>query len=336
MNLCQLKEMGYGVEVLRDGEFDSLCNVTTLTDEKCLSFAKDKDFIRKACKKENITALIIPFGLKDDADLLDSDKGIAICGNPKSMFYQIHNDFTERKVGDYRWNDLENEIGDSCDIHGSAVIADKNVRIGSHVVIEENVIIREGVDIGDYVKIMAGTIVGYDACLACRDQEGNYMPLLSAGRVKIGNNVWIGSYSVISKGLFPYETTNIGDYTQIGFCVDISHNVTIGKNVLIIDKSQVYGNTVIEDNVRLSPQTVISNRLRIGEGADVAIGSVVVGNVKKGKRVAGNYAIDNDKFLLWHHKKLRVNTGEGGGINKPYAVSHLPLFMKEKGALRCA
>lgn len=294
------------IELLRDGCFDSLCNVTTETETECLSFAENEGFIKRACRKSNITCLIVPLEHRDNAELLDSGKGILLSQNPKLTFHMIHNFLSEERDSNYVREEFDTVIGANCIIHDSATIAGKNVVIGNNVIIEENVIIREDTEIGDDVVIMAGAVIGYTACLHGKDRDGNLMPLISAGKTRIGNYVRIGSYSVVSKGLFPYEMTEVGDYSLVGFAVDLSHNVRLGKNVTILDQSQVCGNTVIEDNAHLSPQAIVSNRLTIEEYADIAIGSVVVNNIKKGMRVAGNYAIEHSKFLLWHRNKLRI------------------------------
>lgn len=304
MELKYILSVDSGMELLREGYFESLCNVTTETDIKCLSFANSEGFIKKACRKSNITCVIVPYAYRDDAELTASGKGILLSQDPKRSFHLIHNYLSATKDSNYIRKEFDTVIGENCLIHESATIAKKNVIIGNHVIIEENVIIREDVEISDDVVIMAGAVIGNSACLAGRDRDGNLMPLTSAGKVRIGSKVQIGSYVSISKGLFPYEATEIGEYSQIGFAVDLSHNAHIGRNVMILDQSQICGNTVIKDNVHIAPQAIVSNRLSIEEEADVAIGAVVVNNVKRGLRVAGNYAIENSKFLLWHRKKL--------------------------------
>lgn len=294
------------IELLRDGCFESLSNVTTETETKCLSFANNEDFIKKACKKNNITCMIVPCEYRDHTELLESGKGILLSQNPKLTFHLIHNYLSETKDTNYIRKEFDTVIGENCFIHDSAIIAKKNVIIGNHVKIEENVIIKEDVEIGDDVVIMAGAIIGNSSCLAGRDREGNLMPLISTGKVRIGNKVQIGSYTGINRGLFPYETTEIGEYTLISHSVNLGHNVHVGRNAIILDQSQVCGNTVVKDNVHIAPRAIVSNRLKIEEEADVAIGAVVVNNIKRGLRVAGNYAIENSKFLLWHRQKLRA------------------------------
>ena len=292
--------------VIRDGDFESLCNLTTMTDIMCLSFASNLQYIERACKLPHITCLIIPEELRDCPTLLQSGKGIAVAESPKYAFHALHNKLTGSNDPRYVQSYRETAIGEGCLIHPSASIAKTGVKIGNHVVIQENAIIREGTTIGDHVLIMPGAILGYSACLAGRDLQGNLMPLLSAGQVQIDSYVQIGAYAAIAKGLFPFEITRIGLHSMIGFAADVGHNDQVGNNVIVLDQSQICGNTILEENVRIAPQAVVSNRLRVGEGADISIGSVVVNHIKKGMRVAGNYAIDSAKFLLWHREKMKM------------------------------
>ena len=148
-------------------------------------------------------------------------------------------------------------------------------------------------------------MIGNEACLAGRDLNGNLMYLESAGKVVAGKHVVIGYYSLISKGMFPYEITAVGDYSIIGYNVDISHNSKLAVNTLVLDQSQVCGNCSIDENVRIAPQAIVSNRLHISNNADVSIGSVVTSNIKEGVKVAGNFAIEQSSFMKWHLKKLR-------------------------------
>ena len=69
MKLNVLKEIEEGIVILKDAEFDSLCNVTTETDIACLSFVINTEYLHKACKKKNITAIIVPYEFKDDKEL---------------------------------------------------------------------------------------------------------------------------------------------------------------------------------------------------------------------------------------------------------------------------
>ena len=304
MRLSDFSDKYYKIK--KDESFASLCNLTSDTGLGCLSFALNESYIKKACTLQNITALIVPPQYADMPELLESGKGIAVSEEAKSSFYLLHNDLVLSKNRNYIAEYSKTVIGRNCKIHPSASIAEEGVIIGDNVTIEENVIIREGVTIGDNSVILAGAYIGYSACLAGRDLKGNLLPIFSVGSVTLGCNVMVGAYSSIAKGLFPYERAEVGDYSMIGFSTDLSHNSRVGKNVIVLDQSQICGNTILEDDVHIAPHAIVSNRLKIEKFADVSIGSVVVSNIKKGIRVAGNYAIESSKFLLWHRNKMRT------------------------------
>lgn len=297
---------GQFFRVQRDGSFDSLCNLTSNTDVKCLSFANDAQYIRKAVRLPHIACLIIPEGLELPEELLSSEKGIAVTSTPQYAFLSLHNTLSDTRDSRYVKPYVPTVIGKDCLIHPSAHIAESGVVIGNRVVIEENVVIREGTTIEDDAHIMVGAVIGAGACLSGKAPDGIRISQFSVGGVHIGACVQIWPYASINRALFPFENTTIGAHAMIGYSVELSHNVQIGENAVILDQAQVCGNSIVEAGAHIAPHAIVSNRLHIGAGADVAIGSVVVSNVKKGMRVVGNYAIENSKFLLWHREKMKM------------------------------
>ena len=292
--------------ILRDGSFDSLCNLTSATRIHCLSFANDVRYIRQALRLDHITCLIVPTGIELPRDLLVSGKGIAVAAAPQAAFLSLHNTLCKTDDPRYVSAPAPTVIGADCTIHPSAHIAECGVVLGDRVIVEENVVLRAGTTVEDDAHIMVGAVLGAGACLSGKTPEGVRIPQLSAGYVHIGAGVHIWPYASVSRALFPFETTTVGAHSMIGCAVDISHNAQIGRNAIILDQSQICGNTTVEDDVRIAPHSIVSNRLTVGAGAEVAIGSVVVNNVKQGLRVAGNYAIENAKFLLWHREKMKI------------------------------
>lgn len=292
-------------QTVRDGEFETLGNVTSDAPYKFLTFAGSPDFLEKALKKENVSCIVIAEEMVESLDAIGPEFGIAVAKSPKYAVQALHNELVATKDPRYVNKVTKTRIGKDCDISNRAIIAENGVIIGNNVKIEENVIIREGVEIGDNCVIRAGTIIGNEACLAGRDLNGNLMPLVSAGKVVFGKNVMAGYYSFFSKGMYPYEATTFGDFSIVGYNVDISHNVRFASNVLVLDQSQVCGNCVVDENVRIAPQAIVSNRLHIEPNVEITIGSVVVNGIKKGLKVAGNFAIEHSKFMQWHLKKLR-------------------------------
>lgn len=118
----------------------------------------------------------------------------------------------------------------------------------------------------------------------------------------IGNNVSIGSYTEIRKGVV------IGDGCRIQAYVFIPEGVFIGKNVLIgphvvftndkyprINPGFVPEKTNVEDEAAIGAGAIILPGIRIGRGALVGAGSVVTKDVKAGTVVYGNPARERKK-----------------------------------------
>lgn len=297
---------GQFFRVQRGGSFDSLCNLTSNTEVKCLSFANNAQYIRKAVQLSHITCLIVPEGLELPEELLSSEKGIAVASSPKYAFHFLHNLLSDTRDFRYVKPYAPTVIGKDCSIHPSAHIAETGVVIGDRVNIQELAIIREGTVIDHDAVIKAGAIIGDSTCLSGMSPDGVRLSLRSVGGTHIREYAQIWPHAYIGRGMFPFENTTIGAHAMIGYSVELSHNVQIGDNAIILDQAQVCGNSTVEAGAHIAPHAIVANRLHVGAGADVAIGSVVVSNVKKGIRVAGNYAIENSKFLLWHLKKLKI------------------------------
>lgn len=113
----------------------------------------------------------------------------------------------------------------------------------------------------------------------------------------IGDDVSIGSFTEIRAGV------TIGAGCRIQAHVFIPEGITIGKNVFIgpsvvftndkypsIKQEFVPEKTYIEDDVAIGAGAVILPGIRIGKGALIGAGAVVVKNVPSNTVVAGNPA----------------------------------------------
>ncbi len=162
---------------VRDGEFETLGNVTSDVPCKFLTFAGNSDFLEKAMKKENVSCIVISEEMTEFVDVISPEFGIAVAKSPKYAVQALHNELVATHDSRYVNEITKTRIGKNCEISSSAVIAENGVVLGDNVKIEENVIIREGVEIGDNCVIRAGAIIGSDACLVGRDLDGNLMHL---------------------------------------------------------------------------------------------------------------------------------------------------------------
>ena len=188
---------------------------------------------------------------------------------------------TEIKEGAY--------IGSNSNI-GPNVFIDKNVIIHDNVsisnaIIKENCIIKSGARIG-------GTGFGFEMKTK---QKINH-----SGNVVIGKNTSIGSNTTIDRAVF--DSTSIGEFSNIDNLVQIAHNVTIGNFAVIAAQVGIAGSTKIGNYVKIGGQAGISGHLAIGDNVTIAAKSGVTKNVSNNAIIAGFPAKD---IKLWKKEIIR-------------------------------
>ncbi len=292
-------------DVIKDGEFKRPFLMFEDTKEQgLLVMTLNKKFFYKAYNDDNISAIIATPDVIEGIDLTDVCKGVAITEYPEYMLYSIDNylvDNVYRRLGSEK---KPTSVGVNCNISDKAIIGLVDVEIGSNCTIEENVIIREGVKIRDDTVIRAGAIIG-DSEIQVVNGPGNKRVFIRvSGNVEVGANCEVGYYSVIQRGMLATGITKIGNNVAIGSKVDISHDVKVGDYVDIRDDSFIAGHTCIGESTHIAPRCTISGAICIGKSVNITIGSTVVNNLADNSTVAGNWAIDKDKYVLWNIKRL--------------------------------
>ena len=120
-----------------------------------------------------------------------------------------------------------------------------------HARIEPGAIIREQVQIGDNAVIMMGAIINIGVVIGAGTMID--MGAVLGGRAIVGKRCHIGAGAVLAGVVEPPSATPV----------------------------------VVEDNVLIGANAVVIEGVRIGEGAVVAAGSVVIEDVEPGMVVAG-------------------------------------------------
>ena len=180
-------------------------------------------------------------------------------------------------------------IGSSSSI-GPNVIINKNVVIHDNVtisnsIIMENCVIQSGARIG-------GTGFGFEMKTK---QKINH-----TGNVIIGKNSSIGSNTTIDRAVF--DSTIIGEFSNIDNLVQIAHNVTIGDFAVIAAQVGIAGSTQIGKNIKIGGQAGIAGHLVIGDNVTIAAKSGVTKNIPDNNVVAGFPAKD---INLWKKEVIR-------------------------------
>jgi UDP-3-O-[3-hydroxymyristoyl] glucosamine N-acyltransferase len=157
-------------------------------------------------------------------------------------------------------------VGAGTYLHASAIVG-RNVRIGANCEVHSHVVIRDNCSIGDNVVLHAGVVIGAPGFGYVRDKHGEYHQFPQIGTVVIEDSVEIGANSCIDRGAL--GETRIGEGTKIDNLVQIAHNVTVGKRVVIAAQTGISGSTVIEDDC------VIGGQVGMGDHATVKSGAII-------------------------------------------------------------
>jgi len=144
--------------------------------------------------------------------------------------------------------------------------------------IHPTAIIGSNVELGNDNIIGAYCIIGGPYYTANKN--------LCNGKIYIGNNNTI-VHSVIILSPFRTTETRIGDWNEIYSQNFIGHDVIIGNHVIMTAACRIAGVVTIEDYVNLGIGTKIHQRMTIGEGAMLGMGSVIVKGVLPYDKVVG-------------------------------------------------
>lgn len=293
-------------KIIRDGEFASLGLCTAKAGLPLLTFCGNAKFLRMALKNPDVSCLMVPFDLAQQAMEADQTRGICAVPNLRIDFFELHNrlcapDWAERYVG----KDEETVIDPSAHIDPRAVIAPQNVSIGPNTVVEAGAVIYGRTKIGSDCIIRSGSVLGGSGLEFMRIGTEGILGVEHCGNLIIDDRVEIQYNCNVSRSLFPWHETHIGDDTKIESLVHIAHGSHIGKRVLIAASACVCGSAEIGDDVWIGPNATVSSEVRVGNNARITLGAVAAADVPAGVTVSGNFAVEHELFMLDHLRKMR-------------------------------
>jgi UDP-3-O-[3-hydroxymyristoyl] glucosamine N-acyltransferase LpxD len=264
---------------------NGVCSVDSPTDN-CVAFVSRNREVNDFVFLNTKTLFIV--------EKLPTTSGICsfiVVNNPRSAFAKISSLFLDedKHKGLHELSCIARDahIGKNVTVGPFSVVSG-GARIGDNVVIENNVTIEGCVSIGSNSRIKSNSVIGNDGFGFEFSEEGFPIRIHHFGDVVIGEHVEIGSNSVVCRGTI--GSTIISNHVKVDDHVFIAHNVRIGERSLVIAGTEISGSVNIGSNCWISPQVTILNKVSIGDGALVGIGSVVIRDVESGTTVAGNPA----------------------------------------------
>jgi UDP-3-O-[3-hydroxymyristoyl] glucosamine N-acyltransferase len=175
------------------------------------------------------------------------------------------------------------KIGARAVLQAGDVVGD-DCKLGDDVNLFPNVTVYPHTEIGQRVRIHAGTVIGSDGFGYVQD-GGVHLKVPQIGNVIIGDDVEIGANVTIDRGAL--GPTVIGKGTKIDNLVQIAHNVEIGEGSLVISQVGISGSCKLGKYVVLAGQVGLAGHLRIGNQVTIAAKSGVMHDIPDGETWMG-------------------------------------------------
>jgi len=196
-------------------------------------------------------------------------------------------------IGAFSTIDEQSSIADETEILASVNIG-RNVSIGKNCRIYPNVVIYDNTVIGNNVTIHSGAIIAADG-FGYKYRNNEHVKVPHVGNVVIADNVEIGANTCIDRGAL--GSTTIGAGSKIDNLVQLGHNNTVGRNVIICGQSGISGSCTIGDGAVLAGSSGIADHVNIGQQAVIMARTGVPSDVAAGTQVFGSPA--KDKKVAW-------------------------------------
>ncbi len=142
--------------------------------------------------------------------------------------------------------------------------------------------------LGAAIQLGPGCVIGSRGTGYERDSDGHWVLFPQLGGVVIEDDVHIGAQAVVQRGTLGDTLVRRG--TRIGSLANISHNASIGEDVLIVGHAQIGGGVQLERGVIVWQGAVIANGVHVGENAVIGMNAAVRNDVPAGEVWAGNPA----------------------------------------------
>jgi UDP-3-O-[3-hydroxymyristoyl] glucosamine N-acyltransferase len=174
-------------------------------------------------------------------------------------------------------------LGPRCVLHGGNHVG-AGSSLGADCQLFPNVVLYTRTELGQRVRIHAGSVIGSDGFGYVLD-GGAHRKVPQVGNVVIQDDVEIGANVTIDRGAL--GPTVIGRGTKIDNLVQVAHNVTIGEHCLVVAQTGIAGSSKLGHFTTLAGQVGIAGHLKIGSRVIVAAQSGVMHDIPDGDRWFG-------------------------------------------------
>jgi UDP-3-O-[3-hydroxymyristoyl] glucosamine N-acyltransferase len=264
-----------------------------------LTFAQDAAYLGKALSSA-ASAVLVPDTLSGEGKVLIRvgnarlafAKALALFHPPALFTPGVH---PAAWIAGSARVDASAHIGPCCVVGegvtvGPGSVLEAGVQVGPDCVLGKevrlfpNVVLYPKTQVGNRVRIHAGSVIGADG-FGYVFEQGVHVKIPQVGNVVIQDEVEIGANVTIDRGML--GSTVIGKGTKIDNLVQIGHNVVVGEHCILVAQVGISGSTRLGNFVTLAGQVGLSDHLDIGDRAIVGAKSGVMNSIPVGEMWLG-------------------------------------------------
>lgn len=181
-------------------------------------------------------------------------------------------------------------------INSSFILSENSYHDFSKVIKEFFNCPKPKIIMGKNCHIKPTSAIGGEGFSYQRNKNGINERITHIAGVKMGDNVNVGSWTAIDRGIL--TDTIINSNVKIDNLVHIAHNCEIGNGSIIAAGAILGGGVIIGKNCFIGLNATIKQRVKVGDNAVIGMGAVVIKDVPTKTIVVGNPA----KSLTNHGK----------------------------------
>jgi UDP-3-O-[3-hydroxymyristoyl] glucosamine N-acyltransferase len=164
-------------------------------------------------------------------------------------------------------------------------------RVGPEVVLGDSCVIGSGVSLegpvllGARCRIKANSVIGGYGFGFEYDDDGTPLHFPHVGRIVLENDVWLGACTTVERATL--GETRLCRGVKVDDLVQIGHNCCVGANTLVMANAVLCGGVVVGSRCWIAPNSVVKQKVRLGDRVTVGLGAVVLRDVASDAVVAG-------------------------------------------------
>jgi UDP-3-O-[3-hydroxymyristoyl] glucosamine N-acyltransferase len=182
------------------------------------------------------------------------------------------------------------EVGERAWV-GAGCYVGAGASIGADSRLHPHAVVYAGCRLGARVIVHAGAVIGADG-FGMANEDGRWIKIPHLGRVLVGDDVEIGANTTIDRGTF--GDTVIEEGVRLDNQIQIGHNCRVGAHTAMAGCVGVAGSAVIGRRCMIGGAAMILGHLSLCDDVTVSAGTLISRSIRKPGMYTGIFPFDEN------------------------------------------